>query len=210
VTIGSVEPLKKLYARWGDQVRFIDVLVRQAHPGPDVPAYQNLSQKYHDAQAYQEEEGIPWSVLIDDLEGTVHQSYGGMADPTYLIDTDGRVSYYDMWTYAPSLHVAIDQLLAQGGKGVVEGGVDHTPHMLPAAVAGWRAIQRGLPNSFLDLETAAPGSATFTWLVSRLRPLLAPLALRAKPLSPAARRSLTLGAAAVALIGAWRMTQRAS
>ena len=33
-----VEPLKRLHARWGDRVHFVDVLVRQAHPGPSEPA----------------------------------------------------------------------------------------------------------------------------------------------------------------------------
>src|SRR5688500_7084497 len=200
--------MKKLYARWGDQVHFVDVLVRQAHPGPGVPAYREFSQKLRDAQAYQEEEGIAWTVLVDDLEGTAHQTYGGLADPTYLIDTEGKVAFYNMWTSAPALHEAIRRLTAQGGRGVVHGGVDHTPHLGPAAVAGWRAIQRGLPTSFLDLETAAPGSASATWLVSRLRPLLGPVALRAKPLPPTARRSLAVGAAALALLGVWRLVRR--
>ena len=200
--------MKKLYARWGDQVRFVDVLIRQAHPGPRVPAYREFSQKLRDAAAYQEEEGIPWTVLIDDLEGTTHQAYGGLADPTYLIDTEGRVSYYNMWTYAPALHEAIRRLLAQGGKGMIDGGVDHTPYLLPATVAGWKAIQRGLPTSFLDLETAAPGSGSATWVASHLRPLLAPIALRAKPLPPSVRRGLAAGAAALALVGAWRLARR--
>jgi hypothetical protein len=208
--------LKKLYARWGDRVHFVDVLVRQAHPGPSVPAYRDFPQKLRDAQAYQEDEGIPWTVLVDDLEGTVHQTYGGMADPTYLIGTDGKVAFYNMWTYAPALHEALRRLLEQGGRGQEQsdagggGGVDHVPHLGPAAVAGWKAIQRGLPTSYLDLETAAPGAASATWLTSRLRPVLGPLALRAKPLPPSARRGLAMGAAALALLGAWRVARRDS
>ena len=72
-------------------MRFIDVVIRQAHPGPEVPAYDTFEQKLHDAERYRREEAIPWPVLVDDLEGTVHQAYGGLADPTYLIDRDGRV-----------------------------------------------------------------------------------------------------------------------
>jgi len=108
--------MKKLYARWGDQVHFVDVMVRQAHPGPRVPAYHTFEEKLRDARRYVEEEKIPWVVLVDDLEGTVHQTYGGLADPTYLIDSDGRVAYYNMWTYAPVLHEAIHALEAQAGE----------------------------------------------------------------------------------------------
>jgi hypothetical protein len=209
VTIGSVEPMKKLYARWGNQVHFLDVVVRQAHPGPAVPAYESLTEKWRDAEAYQREEAIPWTILVDDLEGTVHQVYGGLADPTYLIGIDGRVAYYDLWTYAPALDEAIRRLRAQGGRGIVESGVNRLPYMLPALTNGWRGLRRGLPQSVLDLETASPGAAVGTWLGSRLRPVLAPLTLRARPLPPAVHVSLAASAAALAFLGVRRWLKRA-
>lgn len=180
---------------------FIDVLIRQAHPGPDVPPYQTFEQKLRDARAYQEQESIGWPVLVDDLEGTVHQVYGGLADPIYLIGTDGRVAYYNMWTHAPAVHDALLRLRAQGGRGVVRGeGVDRVPHMLAALTDGWRALRRGLPQSFVDMETAVPGQASGTWLGYQLRPLIAPLTLRAKPLPAPAKIGLIVGAAATVLL----------
>ncbi len=177
-------------------MQFIDILVRQAHPGPAEPPYASFEEKREDAAAYQREEGIPWSVLIDDLEGTVHQVYGGLADPSYLIDVDGRVAYYNMWTYSPVLHQAIEALLAQGGRGVVLGeGIDQTPHLLPSLVDGWKGLRRGLPQTYTDMELAAPTSATLMWLGHQLRPLLAPLALRAKPLPVPVKIGLVLGIA---------------
>jgi hypothetical protein len=207
VTIGSVEPMKKLFARWSDEVHLLDVMIRQAHPGSDWPPYHTFEEKLRDARRYQEEEKIPWPVLVDDLEGTVHQTYGSMADPTYLIDTDGRVSYYNMWTYAPSLHQAIQALVAQGGRGIVLGGINRVPHMLPAVTDGWRGLQRGLPQSYVDMETASPGAATATGVGYLLRPVLAPLTLRATPLPRSVKVGLALGAAGVALFGASRLLQ---
>jgi hypothetical protein len=207
VTIGSVEPMKKLFARWSDHVHFVDVLVRQAHPGPCARAYDAFEQKQADARRYQEEEGIPWVVLVDDLEGTAHQAYGGLADPTYLIDRDGRVAFYNMWTSAPALHAAIRELLEQGGRGVVQEGTKRLPDLLPALTDGWRGLRRGLPQSFMDLETASPGAATLTWAGHQLRPLLAPLALRAKPLSVPAKIGLAAGTAALAFLGARRLAR---
>src|SRR5438105_11966805 len=124
--------MKKLYARWGDRVDFVDVIVRQAHPGPGAPTYRTFGEKRQDAARYQQEEAIPWTVLVDDLEGSVHQVYGSLADPTYLIGRDGRVAYYNMWSYMPSLHQAIGALVDSGGSGVVGEGVNQLPHMLPA------------------------------------------------------------------------------
>ncbi len=178
-------------------MQFVDVMVRQAHPGPAEPAYATFEEKREDAETYQREEGISWPVLVDDLEGTVHQVYSGLADPSYLIDADGRVAYYNMWTYSPVLHQAIEALLAQGGRGVVLGeGIDQTPHLMPSMTDGWKGLRRGLPQSFVDMETAAPTSATMMWLGHQLRPLLAPLALREKPLPSSAK--LVIGGAVVA------------
>jgi hypothetical protein len=184
-----------LYQRWQDRVRFVDVLIRQAHPGPGVRPYENFEEKMQDGLRYQRDESISWPILVDDLPGTVHQVYGGMADPTYLIDVDGRVAFYNMWTYAPSLHKAIEALFQQAGRGVVRGGIDHLPYMQPALTDGWRGLRRGLPQSYVDIETAAPGMGFGIWLGYQIRPLLAPLTLRARPLPKALKIGIVAGAA---------------
>src|SRR4051812_43352378 len=119
--------MKKLHEIWGSQVQFIDILVRQAHPGPGAQPYRDFQQKMRDAEAWVREEGLVYPVLVDDLEGTVHQAYGGLADPSYLIDSDGRVAFYNMWTHAPTLHRAIGELIEserEGGTGhVVREGI---------------------------------------------------------------------------------------
>ncbi len=181
-----------MHARWGTRVQFLDVLIRQAHPGPAVPHYQSESEKRADAAQFVREEHIPYPVLVDDLAGTVHQVYGGLADPIYIIDTEGRVVYYNMWSYAPALHEAIETLLARGGRGVVKEGVNRAVYPLPSLVDGWRGLRKGLPQSYLDMEAAAPGLVDLTFVAHKLRPLLAPLALRATPLPPPVRYALLL------------------
>lgn len=179
-------------------MQFVDVLIRQAHPGSGMHAYQNLDQKLDDARTYRQDEAITWPVLVDDLEGTVHQTYGGLGDPTYLIDVDGRVAYYNMWTHVPTLHRAIMALREAGGRGVVLRGIDHVPHMAAAMTDGWKGLRRGLPQSFTDLMKAAPGAATGVWLGYKLRLLLKPLTLRATPLPRIARVAMAVGALAIA------------
>lgn len=132
--------------------------------------------------------------MADDLAGTVHQVYGGLADPTYLIDAEGRVAYYNMWTFAPNLDQAISALLEQGSVGIVAGRVDHVLHPWPAITDGWKGLSRALPQSYDDLERAAPGSAAAIKLGHALRPLLAPVALRATRPSPTARTLAVAGA----------------
>lgn len=184
-----------------DEVHFVDVLTRQAHPGPEEPPYDSFEQKMQDARKYAEYRQIPWPILVDDLQGTVHQAYSGLADPTFLIDADGRVAYYNMWTYVPALYEAINALLEQGGHGVVNGGINHVAYPLPAMADGWKGIRLGLPQSFIDMSTAMPGSSTSIWLGDKLRPVLAPVALRAKPLPPLAKAGLAVGGAVAVVAG---------
>lgn len=173
------------------------MLIRQAHPGPGAEPYTSDAQKMRDGERYRQDDAIPYPVLVDDLPGTVHQVYGGLADPTYLIDADGRVAFYNMWSHGPTLYEAVQALLAQGGRGVVRGGIDHVPHLLASIADGWHGLRRGAPQSVIDLELAAPGMASGIWLGYQARPLLAPVALRARPLPPAAKVALVLGALAV-------------
>jgi hypothetical protein len=173
--------MKQLYADWGDRMQFVDILVRQGHPGPDVRPYRSFEEKARDAARYKHDEHIPWTVLVDDLEGTVHRQYGMIADPAYLIGTDGRVAFYNYWTHVPTLHKAIQRLIANGGAAVV--GEHRTPHLLATLTDGWPALRRGLPQSFIDLETAMPGAASGPWLGYQMRSVLAPVALTSHPWS---------------------------
>jgi hypothetical protein len=116
-----------------------------------------------------------------------------LADPTYLIGTDGRVSFYNYWTHVPTLHRAIDALLARGGAGAL--GSHRMVHPLATLTNGWPGLRRGLPQSFWDLETAAPGTASGPWLGYQCRSLLAPFALAAEPWPASTRWGLTLAAA---------------
>ncbi len=160
-----------------------------------------------DAEEFKQEEDIPYPVLVDDLQGTAHQVYGGLADPTYLIDADGRVAFYNMWTHAPTLFGAIEKLLNQGGRGVVKGGTHRTPHLLATITDGWKGLRRGFPQSVIELETSAPGMASGPWLGYQIRPLLAPLTLRSEPLPAPVKFGLAVAAGALLALGARALTR---
>jgi hypothetical protein len=164
-----------------------------------------------DAEKWLREESMPYPVLVDDLSGTVHQSYGGLADPTYLLDSAGRVAFYNMWTHAPMLHQAIEEVLGNEQRGhptIV--GVHRIPHLAATITDGWRGLRRGLPQSAIELELTLPTSATGIWLGYQLRPLLAPITLRAKPLPAPVKTALAIGAAAGAVLFARRVIDRGS
>ncbi|MDQ6708391.1 MAG: peroxiredoxin family protein [Acidobacteriota bacterium] len=205
-TIGSLEPLRELYSEWGDRVHFIDVVVRQAHPGKKVPPYRSLEEKVLDAHRYKRNYHLPWTVCVDDVPGTVHQMYGGMSDPAYLIDADGRVVFYNMWAHVPTLDTAIGKLFAGSGRAGGGQGVDRVPHLMAALAGGWPAIRLGLLKSYTDLERAVPGAAFATLAGYLIQPFIAPIALRSKPLPGSSRAALAAGAAVT--LGLWFSKRR--
>jgi hypothetical protein len=123
-----------------------------------------------------------------------------MADPVVLLDSEGRVSFYGMWTHAPTLKKAIDELLARDGRGVANGGLDRVPHLLASFVDGWRGPRRGGRRAVLEYDLGGMGAGSMSFLGNKAKPLLGPLALRADPLPVAARVVLVGGVVASAAL----------
>jgi hypothetical protein len=173
--------MKQLHQWYGDDVQFLDVIIRQAHPGELRGHFENFEQKMAGAREYEELEDIPWPVLVDDYAGTVHRTYSNeMADPTFLIDGEGNIAFYAMWTHGPTLNRAIQELQGRDpGAGPVAGGIDRTPHLLPALVGGYRGPRRGGRRGVFELDIGGFGAGSLSFLGDKLRPLLGSFALRA-------------------------------
>lgn len=194
VTRGGAQTMRELYRHYGDRVRFLEILVRQAHPGERHGAYASEAEKLADARAYAREERVPWPVLVDDLDGSVQRAYGGLAAGVYLVERRGRIAFCGTWGQSPALRLAIDDLLAHDGFCVPAGrGLDHRPHLAAAIVSGQGGPLRGGYRALLDLELGFPGALALMTVGRVARPLLAPLALRTTPLPATARAALLVG-----------------
>ena len=199
--------MQELYRLYGDRVQFVDVVVRQAHPGERHGGYRSYAEKLDDARRYQQEENIAWPVAVDDLGGTVQRAYGGLSASVYLIDAEGRVAFYAIWGQAPSLRRALDDLLTRGGKGpLADGAIDRVPHLAAAIVAGQGGPARGGRLAFLDLELGFPGAFVLMTLGSFARPVLGPLVLRTTPL-PAPVRAVLIAGLAGGIMAVYRATR---
>ena len=149
-------------------------------------------------------------MLVDDLSGKAHRAYSReMTDPVFLIDSDGRVAFYLMWAHAPTLKKAIDELLERDGRGApVAGWIDRMVHLFVSFVNGYHGLRRGGRRAVREYNTVAFGAGVLTFLGSKAKPLLAPLALRAEPLPAGARLALLGGLAATAALSAWSLRRR--
>ena len=200
VTRGGVYTMRELHRLFGRRVQFVEVLVRQAHPGELHGAYRSYAEKLNDARALIDEEHLPWPVLVDDLAGTVQSAYGGLAAAVYLIDGRGTIAFCGTWGQSPALRDAIEDLLADDrAQSPSSRAVDRRPHLGAAIVAGQRGPIRGGRQSLIDLELGFPGAMALMTIGRVARPALAPLALRTTPLPDPVRAALIAGLVAAGL-----------
>jgi hypothetical protein len=138
-------------------------------------------------------------VLVDDLDGSVHKTYGLLPNSTFLIDAAGYVSFIGEISHAPTLRKAIDHLYEQNMRGVVPEGDDKSMHMLGPTAYGWEAIERGGKMSMRDVTMRMPPLAMNLWMGNKMKPLLAPIAGRSTPLEPKTKAMISV--AALAAVG---------
>ena len=149
-TAASIHGLNDLYEDYEDRddVAFLFVYVREAHPGEKLPAHRSMDEKREAAEFFRDEEDVEMTILIDDLDGRVHSKYGKMPNSTYLIDKSGRVAFRSLWTKPSVIEEAIEELLeTQRHRGeehaIVHGGESRGMPMTYAILNSHRALERG-------------------------------------------------------------------
>jgi hypothetical protein len=119
--------LRDLYAQYNDDVQFLMIYIREAHPvdGWDIGS----ENRVRDPQTLQErrqvagtcETSLQYGIrtYVDEMDDAVMVSYAAWPERLYLIGRDGRVRYaggLGPWGFKPAeLKEAIDALLARGG-----------------------------------------------------------------------------------------------
>ena len=93
-TAASIGGLNDLYEDYdGDDVEFLFVYIREAHPGDKLPAHKDWDHKVTAAELFREQEEVDMPILVDDLKGSIHKKYGALPNPTYIIDKSGRIAF---------------------------------------------------------------------------------------------------------------------
>lgn len=85
---------------------------REAHPGEHVPHHETFDAKLAHARLLRDETGIRRTILVDDLAGTAHRSYGGLPNMTWVFSRGGRVAYKANWTDAANVEAFLERFLA--------------------------------------------------------------------------------------------------
>lgn len=166
MTAVSIGRINQLYDRFrGDDVEFLFIYVREAHPGERIRAHRSNGEKREAAHTLRDEEELVMPVLVDDLRGSIHRMYSGLPSPAFLIDKAGRVAFRARWARPEGIESAIERLLElQHERGVdhvvVNGGQDLAIPLSYRALSSYRALERGGERSLREFREALglPGS----------------------------------------------------
>ncbi|MEK6192829.1 MAG: redoxin domain-containing protein [Deltaproteobacteria bacterium] len=94
--VRRISPMKKLAAQYPD-ITFLIIYVREAHPGDRIPEHSSMKEKINLAHELRQAEDEQRIMLIDDLQGSVHNIYGSLPNVFYILDADGKVLYRADW-----------------------------------------------------------------------------------------------------------------
>ncbi|MBV7334781.1 hypothetical protein KFU94_42390 [Chloroflexi bacterium TSY] len=111
----KIASMKALQARYGHEVDFYILYGREAHPGANYTAHSTFEQKVGYATDLVALDQPERTVLVDDIDGTVHKQLGPMSNALYLVGTDGIVAHRANWNDVEVLPQEIDKLLAHNG-----------------------------------------------------------------------------------------------
>lgn len=90
--LNATEPsLNGLYDTYKDRVQFVFVYTREAHPGSSIGPHQSLDEKRQRARELQAAENVRLPILVDTLDGAIHQRWTMMPNSTFLISRAGQV-----------------------------------------------------------------------------------------------------------------------
>jgi Peroxiredoxin len=180
MTAGARPGLNNLFRDFGNQVQFVSVYVREAHPGERYPHHTTWDQKMRHASDWAQQDRVPWPVAIDGLNGPVHNAYSPLPNSAYLIDRSGRVAFRALWAGQEGLlRDKIEELLdrERNGEGPVILGQQENliiPLIHGAAEFDY-AVARGGEKSKEDFRREL-GNVMYAMekLASKLEPVINP------------------------------------
>jgi hypothetical protein len=194
MTASSNPVLKRLHDEFGARVRFVMVHVREAHPGEKWDQPESFGEKVDHARALKHRDRLPWLVLVDDEDGSLHRALDEKPNSAYLVDRDGRIVFRSLWAGDEK---GLWGALHSVAHGEIPSERESTRRLAPMAMGigmMQEMVRQAGPRAKADLWRAAPPMALMAVLADLFRPL--PPMWRAA----AAAGSLALVGAAVVLI----------
>lgn len=148
---GHIEAMEAM-AKRHPETAFLVLYTREAHPGEVTREHRSSEDKRAAVRRLLAEEPITRTVLIDDVEGTVHRSYGAVWDAVYVIGPDGVVLLRQLWTHPGEVEAVLDDLAAVRTVAPRETTAMAPPSGRPMG----EGLLRGGRQALLDFYRTAP------------------------------------------------------
>lgn len=191
MTASSNPKLKGLHDRFGRDIQFVMLHVREAHPGEYWDQPRSPTEKMGHARALKDRDGLPWPIVVDDVDGRVHRSLDQKPNAAYLVDRNGWISFRALWAGDEALL----QALASVSHVECPRKKESRRRLVPMAegLGVMRDMMRQAgPRASRDIWLAAPPMAALAWTADLYRPL--------PPKWRAAAGLMTVGCVTIGLI----------
>jgi len=171
MTASSNPGLKRLHAEYGDRVQFLTLYVREAHPGEDQDQHHDYQDKVQHARALQDRDRLPWRIIVDDIEGSLHKALDEKPNAVYLADRNGIIVYRSLWAGDEAGLARALNDVARGRRPKVQESTRRLGPMARGLGVMWETAGKAGPRARRDLwRSAAPMAAT-AWVADKYQPL---------------------------------------
>lgn len=147
---GNVRRMRKVAARHPD-VTFAVLYTREAHPGGRRGPHRDLDDKLETAAGLPRETSEWRDILVDGLDGPLHQQLAGAPNSVLVLDSDARVLHW-MHDADPA---ALEEVLRAVDQQQSPGDV-RTSFRPPPPHAALRALLRGGGKALWDFALGIP------------------------------------------------------
>ena len=164
MTASAAPSVQNLYEEFGDQVDFIMLYVREAHPGELIQQAETMQEKLAHAQALQKLYDIDWPVAADGINGDLHRALDPKPNSAFLVSSEGIILFRSLWAADyDALQTALNATLT--GETLERQQSDSFIGPVMKSVAHVQAVMtRGGPQAVRDLWRAFFPMALAAWV----------------------------------------------
>lgn len=108
MTASAMSSLQALYYEFSEQIDFIMLYVREAHPGEHFTQSETIDDKLENARTLKQFYDIPWSVAVDNIDGDLHRALDPKPNAAFLLSNTGEILFRSLWAAdRQALHQAL-------------------------------------------------------------------------------------------------------
>jgi hypothetical protein len=169
MTASAMPGMLDLHREFRDRVDFALLSAREAHPGEDYPQPTSQAEVHARASELRDFYGVPFAVLVDDLDGSLHRRLDSKPNAAFLFDRAGTLVFRALWSSDERrLRTAVDAV-ANGNTPARSESTAMLHPMVRAFGHIDEVVRRGGPSAWRDLRRSALPMAVAGRLTRLLR-----------------------------------------